>query len=287
MDAYTRFLATAAGRSRTHTAWTPADGALPALYLGHGAPPLLDDGLWMAELFSWALSMPKPRAVLVVSAHWEHAPLSISSTEAAPALVYDFSGFDRRFFEMTYPTPPATDLGAAVASLLPSTTDLHEHRRRGLDHGAWVPLKVMYPLADVPVLQLSLPGQDPAELIRLGARLRPLREQGVLLIGSGFLTHGLPFLSQANFHDQGAPPSWSVDFDAWAHEALERGDVDTLASFADRSRPAPGMPYAHPTPEHYLPLFVTLGAAEDPAAGISTQVEGFRFGLSKRSFAVA
>ncbi|MGH3716156.1 MAG: dioxygenase family protein [Micromonosporaceae bacterium] len=278
-----RFLTTARPASRQRRDWTPDDGPMPALYLGHGAPPLLDDELWMRQLFDWAQALPKPTSILIVSAHWEHAPLSISSTTAATPLVYDFGGFEQRFYQLTYPTPDASALGRDVASLLPDAADLHEHRRRGLDHGAWVPLMVMYPDGDVPVLQLSLPTQDPDGLIDLGRRLRPLREQGVLVIGSGFLTHGLPFLTREDMFGQKPPPGWSVDFDAWAAEALARGDVDALA----RYRSAPGMPYAHPTVEHYTPLFVTLGAAADPEAAPATTIEGFAMGLSKRSLQVA
>ena len=136
---------------------------------------------------------------------------------------------------------------------------MHQHASRGLDHGAWVPLRIMYPDADIPVLQMSLPTHDPARLLALGERLRPLRDEGVLIIGSGFLTHGLPFLKE--FRIEAEAPGWSTDFDAWAGEAMARGDVDALASY---QRQAPGMPYAHPTVEHYTPLFVTLGAATDP-----------------------
>ena len=290
VHAYDRFLLDASPRSRDQRAWTPDDGALPAIYLGHGAPPLLDDELWMDQLFTWSQSMPKPRAVLIVSAHWEHAPISITSTDAAPRLVYDFGGFEQRFFEMTYPTPEASALGREVAAVLPDTEDLHEHRSRGLDHGAWVPLKVMYPLADVPVLQLSLPTHAPDRLIELGRRLAPLREQGVLVIGSGFLTHGLPFLTPEVFLGAAPPPTWSTEFDAWAAQALDRGDVDELAAFRDR---APGMPYAHPTVEHFTPLFVALGAGAGGTDGrsvdrpIETVVDGFAFGLAKRSVQLA
>jgi 4,5-DOPA dioxygenase extradiol len=289
--AFDSFLVDAVPRSRAQRVWTPEDGALPSIYLGHGAPPLLDDARWMDQLFTWSQDLPKPRAVLIVSAHWEHAPISITSTDAAPRLVYDFGGFEQRFYEMTYPTPEASELGREVAALLPDTEDLHEHRSRGLDHGAWVPLKVMYPLADVPVLQLSLPTHDPERLIALGRRLAPLREQGVLVIGSGFLTHGLPFLTPEIFLGAAPPPGWSVDFDAWAADALARGDVDELAAFRDR---APGMPYAHPTVEHFTPLFVTLGAGAGPAPSgtarpdvdrpVDTVIDGFAFGLAKRSF---
>ena len=159
---------------------------------------------------------------------------------------------------------------------------MHQHPSRGLDHGAWVPLKIMYPDADIPVLQMSLPTQDPARLLALGERLRPLRDEGVLIIGSGFLTHGLPFLTE--FRIDAEAPGWSVDFDAWAGEALARGDVDALAAYASQ---APGMPYAHPTVEHYTPLFVTLGAATDPEAPGAQVIDGFWMGLSKRSLQVA
>jgi len=140
----------------------------------------------------------------------------------------------------------------------------------------------MYPEADIPVLQMSLPTLDPAKLIELGRRLRPLREEGVLIIGSGFLTHGLPFLK--DFRTDAPAPGWSADFDAWAGEVLARGAVDELIDFRNR---APGMPYAHPTVEHFAPLFVTLGTATDPEAPPLQPIEGFWLGLSKRSLQVA
>jgi 4,5-DOPA dioxygenase extradiol len=264
------------------TVWTPDLGPLPALYLGHGAPPLLDDATWTAELRALAASLPKPRAVLIVSAHWESAPAAISASGAATPLIYDFGGFHPKYYAMTYPTPDASAVASLVASVFPTAEPLHQHPSRGLDHGAWVPLKVMYPDADIPVLQLSLPTHDPQRLLDLGRRLRPLREQGVLIIGSGFLTHGLPFLR--DWSTDAAPPGWSVDFDLWAAEALDRGDVDALAGFRTA---APGMPYAHPTVEHFTPLFITLGAATDPGAPAPTIIDGYFYGLAKRSVQVA
>jgi len=253
---------------------------MPALYIGHGAPPLLDDPVWSGQLAGLAADLPRPSAVLIVSAHWESAPVMLSA-DGAP-LVYDFGGFAEKYYRMTYRTPAATALAQRVAAMMPADEPVHQHHSRGLDHGAWVPLKIMYPDADVPVLQMSLPTQDPARLLRLGERLRPLRDEGVLIIGSGFLTHGLPFLTE--FRIDAAAPGWSKDFDAWAGEALARGDVEALASYQAQ---APGMPFAHPTVEHYTPLFVTLGAATDPEAPGEQLFEGFWMGLSKRSLQVA
>jgi 4,5-DOPA dioxygenase extradiol len=253
---------------------------MPALYIGHGAPPLLDDPTWSGQLAAWAAALPRPKAILIVSAHWESAPVSLSASGAP--LVYDFGGFAEKYYRMTYATPPATALARRVAAMMPANEPVHQHGSRGLDHGAWVPLKIMYPEADIPVLQMSLPTSDPTRLLALGEILRPLRDEGVLIIGSGFLTHGLPFLTE--FRIDADAPGWSKDFDRWAGEALARGDVDALASYRSQ---APGMPYAHPTVEHYTPLFVTLGAATDPEAPGDQLFEGFWMGLSKRSLQVA
>ncbi|NHC14478.1 dioxygenase family protein [Motilibacter deserti] len=255
---------------------------MPALYLGHGAPPLLDDALWCSQLAGWAADLPRPAAILIVSAHWESAPLSLSATAAGTPLVYDFGGFDAKYYRMTYATPDASALAQRVAAAMPDTVPVHQHTDRGLDHGAWVPLKVMFPDAGIPVLQMSLPTLEPERLLELGRRLRPLRDEGVLVVGSGFLTHGLPFLR--DWRVDAPAPSWSAEFDAWAAEALARGDVDELAAFRDR---APGMPYAHPTVEHFAPLFVTLGAAAAADEAPRTTVEGYFLGLAKRSFQVA
>lgn len=261
--------------------WSEGDGPMPALYLGHGAPPLVDDDLWTSQLAGWARELPKPKAILMVSAHWESAPLTLGATADGVPLTYDFYGFPQRYYEMTYPSPGAPGLAERVRALMPDTEPVADQPDRGLDHGAYVPLLVMYPEADVPVLQMSMPTLDPRRLFGLGRRLRSLRDEGVLIVGSGFLTHGLPFLR--DWRTDAAPPGWSRDFDEWAKEALGRGDVDELMAFRDR---APGMPYAHPTIEHFSPLFVTLGAAADPEETPGTAIEGFFLGLAKRSFQV-
>jgi len=255
---------------------------MPALYLGHGAPPLVDDELWTSQLASWADGLPRPRSILIVSAHWESAPLTLGATADAAPLTYDFYGFPQRYYEMTYPSPGAPQIANRVRALMPDTEPVAERPDYGLDHGAFVPLMVMYPAADVPVLQISMPSLDPGRLFELGRRLAPLREEGVLIVGSGFLTHGLPFLR--DWRPDAPPPGWSVDFDEWTKEALAQGDVDGLMAFRDR---APGMPYAHPTVEHFAPLFVTLGAAGDPEVPPGTAIEGYFMGLAKRSFQVA
>jgi 4,5-DOPA dioxygenase extradiol len=271
--------ATARRRERPHAAWSPDDGPMPALYLSHGAPPTFEDAAWMAELHDWAHRMPRPRAILIVSAHWESDELGITST--APAeLVYDFGGFAPLYYRMRYDTPDNTGLARQLLSVLPRTQRVFEHRGRGLDHGAWVPLKVMYPEADVPVLQVSMPTHDPAALYAFGERLRTLRSEGVLVIGSGFMTHGLRYLDWSRPDDV---PAWSTEFDTWAAEALARGD---LAELQDYRRRAPALAYAHPTAEHFTPLFVTLGAASDPAS-VSTAIDGYRMGLARRSVQVA
>ena len=254
---------------------------MPALYIGHGAPMLLDDPLWTSQLRGVAANLPKPKAILIVSAHWESEPVTLSAPGAATPLIYDFGGFDPKFYRMTYETPDATELTQMVAKLMPDNEPVHQSNR-GLDHGAWVPLKVMYPDADIPVLQMSMPTSNPEGLMALGKRLQTLRDQGVLIIGSGFLTHGLPFLR--DWRIDAEAPGWSSDFDQWAAEALANGDIDTLAKFKEK---APGMPYAHPTVEHFTPLFVTLGAASNPESAPDTLIDGYFMGLAKRSILVA
>ncbi|MDQ6884515.1 MAG: dioxygenase [Candidatus Dormibacteraeota bacterium] len=254
---------------------------MPTIYIGHGAPPLVDDALWVAQLAAWARALPTPKAVLIVSAHWENAPLTIGATRTGTPLVYDFGGFPERYYRTRYESPGAPELASDVRKLL-SDQPVAEEPERGLDHGAYVPLTVMYPNANVPVLQVSMPSLDPTQLFQIGQRLRPLRDQGVLIVGSGFLTHGLPFLR--DFRLDAPPPDWSMEFDAWAHEALERGNLDELEDFAHR---APAVRYAHPRTEHLAPLFVTLGAGDIHGQPLPSIIDGYWMGLSKRSIQIA
>jgi 4,5-DOPA dioxygenase extradiol len=253
------------------------DRRMPVIYLSHGAPPLADDEEWTRQLADWSASMPKPSAVLMVSAHWEEDPLTVSATTTVP-LFYDFYGFPQHYYEVKYPAPGAPQLADQVTRLLDSPGQpVHRDSRRGLDHGAYVPLVEMYPDADVPVLQISMPTLDPTTLFDIGRRLAPLRDQGVLIVGSGFSTHNL---REMNWHagPESHPPTWSSEFDDWLDKSLNIGDVDSLIDF---QRAAPAAHMAHPRTEHFAPLFIALGAATDDRA--RSVVEGFWFGLSKRS----
>lgn len=258
------------------------DELLPALYIGHGAPPLVDDPIWKGELAALTQSMAKPKAILIVSAHWESAPLTVGATDFATPLIYDFSGFDPKYYNLEYQSPDSSELLNLLGSILPTETRLNQQKNRGLDHGAFVPLLAMYPDADIPVLQMSIPTHKPDELIELGKRLATLREHGVLIIGSGFLTHGLPFLR--DWRIEAVPPSWSIEFDHWAREAIARADLDTLVNYQEL---APGMPYAHPTVEHLSPLFVTLGASADMNTAADVVIDGYWMGLAKTSVQVS
>ena len=249
---------------------------LPALFLAHGAPPLLDDAEWVQELRTWASSLPKPRAVLMLSAHWEERPVTIGATRTVP-LIYDFYGFEPHHYQQKYPAPGAPELADRVRKTLKATQPVADDPERGLDHGAYVPLVAMYPEADVPILQVSLPSENPDELFALGRALQPLRDEGVLIIGSGFITHNLRAL---DWHGRTAPPGWAVDFDAWTADALERNDVDALL---DYERRGPASRIALPTREHFSPLLVALGASTDSDA-VQFPISGFWMGsLTRRS----
>jgi 4,5-DOPA dioxygenase extradiol len=254
-------------------------GRMPAIYLSHGAPPLADDPLWTRQLAGWAGDLPRPASVLMVSAHWESAPLTIGATTTVP-LVYDFWGFEDRYYQVTYPAPGGPGLAADVRSLLNAAgLPVQEMPGRGLDHGAYVPLVEMYPGADVPVLQISMPTLDPQRLFEVGRKLAPLRDAGVLIVGSGFFTHNLRAMSL-----DGSVSSVMSEFDHWGAEALAHGDVDALLDFQHK---APAAQQAHPRTEHFAPLFVTLGAASGDLTGAQTVIDGFWFGLAKRSIQVA
>lgn len=251
----------------------------PVLYLSHGAPPLADNETWTSQLRGWGKDLPRPTSILVVSAHWEAAPVTVGATETVP-LTYDFWGFPQHYYEVTYPAPGAPELARSVAALVGGPgRPVYQDQNRGLDHGAYVPLVEMFPDADVPVLQVSMPTLDPRELFELGRTLAPLRDEGTLIIGSGFTTHNL---NEARFGDEsGGAPEWGREFDNWAKETVESGDIDAVLDF---EKTAPAARIAHPRTEHFAPLFVSLGATADTGVDATSVVDGFWYGMAKRSF---
>jgi 4,5-DOPA dioxygenase extradiol len=225
---------------------------MPVVFAAHGAPVLLDDEVWMAELAAWAKALPRPASILMISAHWEEPVATLGATRPVP-LVYDFYGFPERYYRTRYDSPGAGDLAVRVRALLGGCgIAFADAPERGLDHGAYVPLVAMYPAADVPVLQLAMPTLDPMKLVELGRALAPLRDEGVLVFGSGFLTHNMRYAFRPGI------PAWAREFDAWVADALSRFDVDALCDFRTRS---PVAATALPTWEHYAPVLVAAGAA--------------------------
>jgi 4,5-DOPA dioxygenase extradiol len=260
----------------TQPSTTATSKRTPSIFLAHGSPILLTDRAWMAELARWAAALPRPKAVLMLSAHWLDRPVTLGATAPVP-LVYDFYGFPEEFYRTQYPAPGAPRLAERVRTLLGPGQTVDEPGR-GLDHGAYVPLVAMYPGADVPVLQASLPSLEPPELLALGRKLAPLRDEGVLIVGSGFLTHNLRRMS----FDPGAPtPQWAAEFDAWTGDVLARKDVDALMKYRET---APGVRESLPTHEHFVPVIVALGAALEDAPAVTFPITGWAYGSgTKRS----
>ncbi|MGB9115577.1 DODA-type extradiol aromatic ring-opening family dioxygenase [Bradyrhizobium sp.] len=230
----------------------------PSLFLSHGAPTLpLTDTPARAFLKELGGMLPRPKAILVVSAHWETAFPTVSAVERNDT-IHDFGGFPRALYELQYPAAGSPRVAARVFDLLrASGFDCKIDHRRGLDHGAWVPLLLMYPQADIPVLQLSIqPHLGTRHHLLIGHALAPLRDEGVLIIGSGSMTHDL---SEFRGHGPNDPaPDWVNSFADWFHSSLTSGATDDLL---DYRRKAPFATKNHPTEEHLLPLYAALGAA--------------------------
>lgn len=229
----------------------------PALFLSHGAPTLaLEPGPTRGFLADLGAALPRPRAILVVSAHWETVAPAVN-TAAQPETIHDFYGFPKALYEMRYPAPGAPELAQRVRGLLLEAgipaTGVPD---RGLDHGAWVPLLLMYPAADIPVMQLAVQTKlGPAHHLRLGEALRPLRDEGVLIIGSGSATHNLGEFGSHRYDSP--PPDWVSAFNDWLTETIAAGRT---AELLDYRRLAPQAARNHPTEEHLLPLFAAYGA---------------------------
>ena len=251
---------------------------MPAAFVAHGAPLLATDRAKGAELAAWSRRIPAPSALLVFSAHWEAAPVTLGTVTPRP-LMYDFSGFPPALYQLTYAAPGAPELAKRVSAMLEAQgTTVATNGTRPLDHGVWVPLLHMWPEANVPILQGSLPTSwSPAQLFALGEALAPLREEGVLILGSGNLTHNLRRIA---FRGDPPPEAWAAEFDAWIGDVLARRDWDALRDFRHG---APALRLNHPTEEHLLPLLVTAGAGAGEST-VSFPVTGWEFGnLSRRS----
>ncbi len=269
----------------------PASG-LPTLYIPHGGGPCFymeweypTPNPWTG-LAAWlgglAASIGRvPKAVLVISGHWEEDPIAVNVQER-PALLYDYYGFPEHTYRLQYPAPGSPQLAREVLELLRAAGfAAREESRRGLDHGVFVPFKLIYPRADVPIVQLSLQrGLDPAAHLRIGAALAPLRERDVLIVGSGMSFHNLHIGSIEN-----APIAESDRFDAWlAHAACAPSAEQRRAELVSWAR-APSARFAHPREEHLMPLMVAAGAGGDDRGSqvfggrmMGWQISGFCFG---------
>jgi 4,5-DOPA dioxygenase extradiol len=246
----------------------------PTGFVGHGAPTNALNDVRGATWRQWSESLPAPAAILSISAHYEQTPPSLGATATAP-LIYDFWGFPDPLYQLTYAAPGAPQVAARVEALLAVETDVVREEQRGLDHGTWVPLLHMYPKADVPVLQLSLPWtNDPQKMFELGRKLAPLRDDGVFILGSGNLVHNLRAADWSN----GPTPEWAAEFDNWISEVLAEDRDQDLQDY--RHNPLAGI--CHPTQEHFVPLLVAAGAASQHDE-VSFPVEDFELGsLSMR-----
>jgi 4,5-DOPA dioxygenase extradiol len=241
---------------------------LPTLFLSHGSPMIaLQDSPARRFLVDYGATLPRPRAIVVASAHFE-TPMPVVSTDPAPEMIYDFGNFDPRLFEIVYPAPGAPNLAMAVAQRLQAAgLSPRVTPKRGYDHGTWIPLALMYPDADIPVVQVSIqPNADPAHHLAVGRALAGLAEENVLVIGSGSLTHNLGEVfdrRRGGFRPlEGPIDAWAVAFSDWFAEKIAGNDV---AALVDYRRQAPEAVRNHPHDDHLLPLYVALGAAGEGA----------------------
>jgi 4,5-DOPA dioxygenase extradiol len=238
-------------------------GSMPAIFVSHGGPNVVTDPSEARDyLGSLSEKLPRPEAIVIVSAHFETGGPTVVR-DPKPGMIYDFGGFSRELHEMVYPAPGGPGLAERVHGLLDGAGLSPQYAdRRGYDHGAWTVLKLAWPDADIPVVQLSIdPARDAAYHYGLGAALAPLRGEGVLLMGSGHITHNLRAIFSAMRDDMAADPAMADkvgSFVGWFAETIANGDTDALLAWRDR---APFVADNHPTDEHLMPLFFAAGAA--------------------------
>lgn len=261
----------------------PAVSISPALFVSHGAPTAaLARDSYRDALAAFAKKVP-PSAIMVLSAHWlTEGAVEVTAIAGNNGTIHDFSGFPDELYRMAYPAPGSEPLARIAAVLLAEKKiPAALNHARGLDHGAWVPLTIMYPESNVPVAQISIPWPStPEMLFAMGEALRPLRARGVLLVGSGGMTHNLSLM--AGVEKDAAPLKEAAAFDAWVAAKVHNRDAAELFEYLPLAPHAAAM---HPTAEHLLPLFFTLGCARDDDR-LETVFEGFHHAaFSMRSFA--
>jgi 4,5-DOPA dioxygenase extradiol len=245
---------------------------MPDLFISHGSPMLAIDDKSGGDFRQWGASLPQPKAVLIFSAHWQPESLVFGESATHDALIYDFSGFPTPLYQIQYPAPGAPWLIESVQELL--EPEPISATKRGLDHGVWVPLLHLWPHADIAVLQMSMPHTLSNEaLYNLGQRLAPLRESGVMIIGSGGITHNLREALPPKYTDT---PDWVSRFDDWVKHTLLQDKAQLLAW-----ETAPYATRNHPTPEHFRPLLIAAGATDD-SDSIDFPVTGFELGIISR-----
>ena len=248
----------------------------PAVFVAHGAPSLaLQDDVVTRALRAFGETLDGARAIAVVSAHWETRGGVRVNAAAKPEVIYDFGGFSPELYKVRYDAAGSPELAREIATLL----DAPLERERGWDHGLWVPMLHVLPEARTPIVEIALPRS--ADLLQLGRTLAPLRERGVAIAGSGGIVHNLRMI---DFSGKNAPPfDWAVEFDQWIADRIEARDFNAVAEY----RSAPNARLAVPTPEHFEPLLIALGAAHADDR-LQTIYEGFQYGsLSMRSIALS
>jgi len=236
---------------------------IPAIFLSHGAPTLaVEEGHETRAWAELASTLPRPKSILAVSAHWDTRDPEVSAAPR-PETIHDFNGFPRELYEQRYPAPGAAELASRVHALLQQAgIACKVDPARGLDHGAWVPLKWMYPKADIPVTQLSVQSHlGPAHHLKLGEAIAALRDENVLVLATGGIVHNLRDLEWDKRGTREAA-TWARDFNDWIADRVERKAVDDLLAYRER---APNARRSHPTEDHFAPFFVALGAGGLPA----------------------
>jgi 4,5-DOPA dioxygenase extradiol len=240
---------------------------MPSLFVSHGAPTFaVEPGLAGPKLTALGQQLPRPRAIVILSPHWMTREVTVGAS-AAPQTIHDFGGFPAELYALRYPAPGDPALAARIVQMLAAHGGAHADPARGLDHGAWVPLRYLYPEADVPVVQVSLPTRfAAADAFRLGQRLSGLAAEDILIVGSGSLTHNLSEFRGASAADDA---QYVRRFVAWSRQAVTTGDDRALVDYLES---APDALRAHPTSDHYLPLPFAAGAA--PAGTRARVVDG-------------